>query len=573
VNGFFSDSSTWGPQGPWSLYQVSGSVTKIWGKHQFRFGGAFYHVGGFVTAVFPSDTFTNVPTANPQAQSNTGSAMASFLLGLPSSAFRYLGDASVTLSLATEGAWFQDTYKVSRKLTLNYGLRWDYAGPVHDIKNRFSTFDVYSNQWVLAKGDQDAPSTLPPGVVTLDRDTIVPSMGNNFGPRLGIAYQVTPRTVIRTGGSIMYDTWGSYIQFVQNPRGNWPTGAGQSPNGLNIGPINATAQNPFGTLPPTVPATPFPSGGYASDSRYRSAQVFEWNFDVQQQITNSLALSVAYVGSHGSHTPIRVVYNTAITPGPGAIAGRVPIPQMQQFNLDQAIGRDNYQSLQIRATQRFSHGLSFLVAYTQSKSIDIACSGFGENCDIQNEYNLNANRSVSAYDIPRVFSASVLYELPFGKGQRFATGGIANQLFGGWQLGFIGSARSGLPFSVQAGFDNLNVGGGSSRVNIVGNAYAANQTLQAWLNKAAFAFPAQYVFGTEGRNALRGPGAANLDFSVLRTFRLHERLSLQFRAEFFNGLNHPNFSNPNATLNNSQFGVISGASSPRDIQFSLKLVF
>ena len=573
VNGFFSDSSTWGPQGPWSLYQVSGSMTKMAGKHQLRFGGSFYHVDGFVTAVFPSDTFTNVPTANPQSQSNTGSAMASFVLGLPSSAFRYLGDASVTVSLATGGAWMQDTYRVSRKLTLVYGLRWDYAGPVHDIKNRFSTFNPYTNQWVLAKGNKDAPSTLPAGVVMLDRDTIVPSMGNSIGPRLGIAYQIDSKTVVRTGGSIMYDTWGSYIQFVQNPRGNWPTGAGQSPNGLNIGVINATAQNPFGTLPPTIPATPFPSGGYASDERYRSAQVFEWNFDLQRQITNALSLSVAYVGSHGSHTPIRVSYNTALTPGPGAVANRVPIPQMQQFNFDQAIGRDSYESLQVRATHRFSSGLSFLLAYTWSKSIDLACSGFGENCDIQNEYNLNANRSVSAYHVPQVFNANALYELPFGKGKPYASRGIANQLLGGWQISGIFSRHSGLPFSIQAGFDNLNVGGGSSRVNLVGNPYPSNPTLQAWLAKSAFAFPAQYTFGSEGRNALRGPAYVNLDFSVLRTFRLREAISLQFRAEFFNGLNHPNFNNPTAALNSSQFGVISGASSPRDIQFGLKLVF
>jgi hypothetical protein len=301
--------------------------------------------------------------------------------------------------------------------------------------------------------------------------------------------------------------------------------------------------------------------------------VFEWNFDVQRQITNGLTLSVAYVGSHGNHTPIRVSYNTALTPGPGAVASRVPIPQMQQFNFDQAIGRDNYESLQIRATHRYSHGLSFLLAYTQSKSIDLACSGFGENCDIQNEYNLNANRSVSSYDISQVFTANLLYELPFGKGKPYASSGFANQLFGGWQIGGIGGLHSGLPFSVQAGFDNLNVGGGSSRVNIVGNPYPSNPTLGAWLNKAAFAFPPQYVFGSEGRNALRGPGYANLDFSVLRTFRIRESMALQFRAEFFNGLNHPNFSNPNGTLNNSQFGVISGASSPRDIQFGLKLVF
>src|SRR6185369_6996635 len=142
-------------------------------------------------------------------------------------------------------------------------------------------------------------------------------------------------------------------------------------------------------------------------------------------------LSVAYVGSHGNHTPIRLSYNTALTPGPGAIASRTPIPQMQQFNFDQAIGRDSYQSLQVRATHRLSHGLSFLVAYTKSKSIDMGCSGFGENCDIQNEYDLNANRSVSSYDTPQVFTANVLYELPFGRGKQYAASGFASQLLGG----------------------------------------------------------------------------------------------------------------------------------------------
>ncbi len=578
--GYASVPTGWGPIGPQYVSQYSGSVAKTAGAHNLKFGASFYQTWMYTNWSQDSENYTQQATWNPVTQTG-GDSLASELLGLPNNASRQLGNSGVSLRMHMFGVFAEDSWKITPKLTLNYGLRWDYSSPVNEKFNRLAGFDIQTGNWYLPRGDVDAPSTLPAGVVTLPRSTITTPNYDNYGPRLGFAYQIAPKTVIRAGAGIFYDNWAGVLQTSQNARGAWPTGTNQSVNNLNIAGLSpgVTTQNPFVGVPPVLPSTPFPSGGGFQDTRWKDAYSSQWNFQIQQQLWSSATLSLSYVGSQSNRIPIQVPWNLAFTPGPGPVGGsRVPFPMMSEFQVIQSISRASYNSFQAQFNQQYSNGLSYTTAFTWSKTIDIGCADNWEACNIQNPYNLNQDRGPSALDVPFVFTLSGVYELPFGKGKRFINGGLTSWLLGGWQVNGIFVARSGTTYTPSINFDNANTGGNNNgeqeRPNLVGNPNLSNPTPNLWFNPNAFAVPPLYSYGNAGRNILRGPHYVDTDFSLFRTFPIRERLKLQFRAEFFNIFNHPNFSNPSATLGNANFGVVtSQAGNPRLIQGALRLSY
>jgi hypothetical protein len=581
ANGYFGVNTGWGPIGPQYLSQYSGSVSKTAGTHNLQFGAAYYQTWMYTNWAQDNESFNKQATWNPISQAG-GDSFASMLLGLPNNASRQLGNAGVSLHMNVAGLYAQDSWRVSSKLTLNYGLRWDYSSPVTDKYNRLATFGLGNSEWLLAKGDRDAPSTLPAGVAFLDRNTLTKPNYGNWSPRVGLAYQVAPKTVLRAGFGLFYDNWSGGLQSAQNARGAWPSGASQSVSNLNVAGVSpgVTAQNPFVGVSTSIPASPFPSGGGFVAPDWRDAYSSQWNFEVQQQVTHSSTASVAYVGSNTTRVPIQVPFNQA-QPGPGPVYPRQPYQNMSRptgastFSMIQSIGRANYEALQAKFDQRFSSGLFFITSFTWSKNINIGCADFWEACSIQNPYNLNGERGPSPLDVPLVFTFSPGYQLPFGKGKPYLQSGPASWILGNWQVNSILTARSGTVFTPTLNFDNANVGGGvSERPDVVGNPNLSDPTIQQWFSPNAFALPAKYSYGNAGRDILRGPNFWNLDFSVFRTFDIVERLRLQFRAEFFDVFNHTNFSNPSATLGNPNFGVItSTANGPRTIQGALKLIF
>lgn len=581
ASGYFGVNTGWGPIGPQYLSQYSGSIAKTAGDHNLKFGAAFYQTWMYTNWAQDNENFNQQATWDPITQTG-GDSFASMLLGLPNNASRQLGNSGVSLHMNVFGIYGGDSWRVTPKLTINYGLRWDYSSPVTDKYNRLATFGLSNGEWLLAQGDKDAPSTLPPGVAFLNRNTLTKPDYLNFSPRLGFAYQVAPKTVLRAGFGIFYDNWSGALQAAQNARGAWPSGASQSVSNLNIAGITpgATAQNPFVGLTPTLPSSPFPSGGGFVAADWKDSYSSQWNFQIQQQVTKSSTASVAYVGSSTIRSPIQVPFNQA-PPGPGPVYPRQPYLDMSSptgvstFSMIQSVGRANYQSFQAQFDQRFSGGLFFITSFTWSKNINIGCASFWEACSIQNPYDLNAERGPSPLDVPLVFTFSPGYELPFGKGKPHLNQGPASWFLGNWQVNGIFSARSGTVYTPTINFDNANVGGGvTERPNVVGNPTLPNPTVGEWFNVNAFALSAPYNYGNAGRDSLRGPGFWNFDFSVFRTFDIVERLHLQFRAEFFNIFNHADFSNPSATLGNPNFGVItSTANNPRTIQGALKLIF
>ncbi len=573
VAGFFGTASFWIPIGPMNLWQIIGNATKIHGRHEIKFGVSVHHFKGFDTGVFPSMTFTPTPTADPQ-NPGTGSSLASFLLGLPSSAFRYLGDASVLQRTNIWGTFLQDSFKVTPKFTLNFGIRWDFTEPVKEEFNRYGSFDPHTRKWVLAQGHLLKPNPLPPNVVELDQPYIAEPVWRNFSPRLGLAYQLTPKTVIRSGFGLFFDNWAGVFQGAQEVRGNWPTGAAQVPVGLNTTFVNATAQNPFGNLPATIPATPFPSGGWAVDRFPKNPYGIQWNLEIQRQLADTLTVSAAYVGSRGNRLITGGTFNTAVVPGPTPIAARQPFPEMFPFSFERGQGRSHYESFQLKVDKRFNRGFTFLASYTNSKLIDIGCSGWAfEGCAIQNVYRLDLERSISQIDVPQVFTVSYLWELPFGKGKPFLKEGWGSGILGNWQVNGITSFRSGIPYNVFLGFDNANVGGGVQRPNLVGDPKLDNPTPERWFNTQAFVIPPRFTFGNTSRNALRADAWQNWDFSLFRSFDIRERHRLQFRAELFNVFNQVNFDPPSGLVISPFFGRVLSAAPSRDIQFALKYIF
>ena len=575
ASGWFSTFRGYGPEGPYNVWQANADYTKVKGTHTLKMGMSYLHMAGPQTWANGENDFSQVPTQNPESPTGTGSALASFLLSLPSDGFRYLGAPEVNLEAPFYGLYAQDMVKVTPKLTLNFGMRWDFNPQLKEKYNRISFFDIHSGYWVLAKNDKDAPSTLPARVKYLPGNVAFPNDYDQFSPRLGIAYQLDSKTVVRVAGGVGRDSLAGWFQVTQSPRGGWPSGAVQSPSGLNVLYPEVTAQNPFGLIGNSIPATPFPSGGWSLDTSYQPAVNYQWNFAIDRALTPTLGVTAAYVGSHASSLSTQYTYNTALTPGPGPYQQRAPFPFMDTFSLDSNNGTSSYDALQIQVNKRVAHGLTFLASYTWSKTIS-ECDGYvgDSGCEPQNAYNLAAEKSLSHYDVPQVFVFSYGWDLPVGRGRPWLNnGGWASRIFGDWRINGITTADAGAPYTLFVGYDNANVGGGSLRPNLVGNPNEGTISRLNWFNTAAFAIPAQYTFGNLGRNTMRGPATFTFDFSVFRDIHLTETRYLQFRAEAFNLFNNVNWAQPDSTMSDPTFGQVLSAGEPRDIQFALKFYF
>jgi Carboxypeptidase regulatory-like domain len=589
------------------MTQLGGDITKIVGQHTFKAGVIWFHdhqvlPGGGC----PSVGFGSTQTNDPSNASLTGLGAASFLLNDPSGALVYAGSLPFIVNMNIYGFYGQDTFRITPKFTFNYGLRWDHTTPPAEEHNLISYFDMDSGWYELAgstpppacSATQFAPcipgGTLPANVRMSGMSAEFKPTYDNFQPRLGFAYQLNNKTVIRWGAGTNFDNWADYIQNGVSMRSYWPFGLTQGTSSdLNQYVQTVDAQHVVGPVGATPALTPFPAGSRINSTKYRNAYVTRWNLDVERLLTNTLTLDVGYVGNKGSRTPTGFNQNIALTPGPGPIINRVPWPlAIIGAHGTRTIGSSWYEALQVKLNQRFSHGLDYLVAFTWSKAEDTGCSGFEgiEGCNIAQPNNILSSKSVSSYDVPFILSTSMVYELPFGNGKQFLNQqGIASALTGGWQANAIFRAYSGQPVTLLAGGDFANIGNGGQETpdQILGMPTTpANRTRLQWFNPQAFAFPpdcrltttTDCRMGTMGRNTLRGPGFYDIDFSLFRNFPISERFgSLQIRGEFFNLTNHTNFLmggfNSGLSLNSTPFAEINSAAPSRQIQFAAKWIF
>ncbi|HZP01738.1 MAG TPA: TonB-dependent receptor [Terriglobia bacterium] len=558
------------------------NVSLIRGRHTIKTGTTIDNFRGSQDNFYNNSfSFTNIPTSDPQDPSGTGSGLASYLLGIPVGGNRNVGDTKVWMQWSQFGFYVQDDIKMTKRLTLNVGLRWEFDQSPRDKFDRLGMFDRTANQFVWASKNPvtGAGPNVRPGIRDPD--------WHDFAPRVGMAYQVGSKTTVRSGYGIFYAP--NTLWETQGIRGQWPYAVSENLTGLNTIFPTTPMEIMFPAYTTPTPQS-LPAGSFAVGRTDKVGYSQQWNLGVQRELAKDLLLEIDYIGSKGTKLSTFVSQN-APRPGPGVIGSPEhprPYPQVfGTFNEGDRASSSIYHSLQVKAEKRFSNGLQFLATYAWGHEIDTAGTGTNNGPQIQDPYNIRASRGNGSFDFRHIFTASYNYELPFGRGKRFVSGAnsVLNQFVGGWQLTGITRFTSGGPVNVGLTFDNTNTGYGGDRPNGVPGqpltAPASGDKTQGLLNPAAYSIPPQYAFGTLGRNTARAPGFQNWDFGIYKNFPLPgEKKTLQFRTEFFNGFNNVNLGGPNAGFCqplpacNPSFGrTFSTVNTQREIQLALKFLF
>jgi hypothetical protein len=470
--------------------------------------------------------------------------------------------------------YLQDDWRITSRMTMNLGLRYELASPMFDTQDRMTTLDIsqFPAVRVLRAGER--------GRSWSDR-ALVGTDTNNWAPRLGFAFQPAALWTMRAAAGMFYGTpkaQAANLRLINN----WPdfrdvtarststASAGSLAGGIDAGMLGSTTEMPD-NLNWNV---------WARD--FKLPTISQWNVSAQRQVGSSMAVTAAYVGSSSIYLPRWYNINGADPGDPATERQRRPIPRLGAITYRETSGRASYHGLEATLDKRLSHGVQFSLAYTWSHSIDDVTEQFaGEGAIIQDQRNLNADKGNSGFDRRHRLAGSYLIELPFGAGGRWLQrNGIVSAALAGWQLSGIVSAQSGGYFdvSIPNARERLGVTASNWRPDLVGNPQQSDPNADGWLNPTAFALPqnpdATYRFGNLGRNSLAGPRYFNFDAGVTRDFPVGGRRRLQFRWEVFNVTNHPSYGLPNAILGDPDFGTIRNTvSTPRQMQLGLKLIF
>jgi hypothetical protein len=589
VSGYFTLSQAIsGPTAGTNFYSSRDQLSYTRGRHTLKFGGELAldkDIQQTLLNNYGVFSFTGAKTANTKLGSAfAGNALADFVLGMPVTMNQ---DAPIT---AMDNFWmaalfFQDDYRVSKRVTLNLGLRWDLQTPPTDKFDRESTFELGVQSKVL-KGANIPTGLLVPGDPGIGRG-IVSAQKLNFSPRIGIAWDPfgDGKTSVRAASGIFYG----------NVSGNeWNSTSNYQPFAVREQFNNVQSlTNPYGLLPGGVspfpysynPANPqfiFPAAIYGIAPNYRWPYTYQFNFSVQRQLVKDFTVTAAYVGSLGRHLPFAEDLNypyydsTATT---GNVNNRRPIDTGILSNIYsvQSVMNTAYHALQVTVEKRFAQHFSAKGFYTFSKDLeDVQLDNNTTNGGAEDYRNLSLERGRSDNDRRHVASGSIIWNLDyFGK-----TNPFVRSVINGWELSSIITLRSGAPFSILRGSDVNLDGNNTDRVNVVG-AYSLDphrsrsDVSNAWFNTAAFAAPATGTDANLGRNVLDGPGSKNVDLGIFRNFTIRERMTLQARGELTNAFNMVNLSAPNATLSSAAFGTIrtTPTGSMRNVQLGLRLTF
>ena len=549
----------------------SDGVVWMKGRHTFRFGVDYEHeLGSTGYLVFGRGnyTFLNLTTSTLVGTAG-GNAYASFLTGAP---FQVLRDefppGMIGLISYRVGFYGQDDVKITSKLTLNIGARYDIMPYPREEHDRLSNFDPATGTMLIA------------GQNTSER--LRATDYKDLAPRVGLAYAPGSRTVIRAGYGIGFvDPLGSGSVLNSNEF-NIPF---YFRNNITLFPFTAPTYTLSSMLPAlVVPSPSAPTG----DQRYlppndRNQYSQTWSLSVQKGLSRSLLFETAYVGTSGNRLLMTSNINTA-PPGATNPATRQPFgPSLGQVVEISNSAHSIYHGLQSKLEKRFSNGLYFLGSYTWSKSIDNQSNGTDDSAASgqypQNPNNAALDRGLSSFDRTHRFVGSAVWEIPFGRSGHGASGAaeVSRAILGGWQLSGIFGAQTGSPFSVLMPCAAINSQGNNCRPNVIGSgALPSDQrSIAEWFNTAAFVTPSPQAYGDAGRNILRGPGSTNIDMALSRSFQWSgtETRRLQIRSEFFNALNHTNFGLPVHSTDSPALGTITSAAPARVIQLGARLEF
>lgn len=580
-------------------YQLIDAFTLIKGRHSFKMGGDLRRRmhGFFQTQSGHGDLyFTGQFTTNP---------LADLLLGYPFGGAETGQTGLFGMRWWEFGAYLMDDFRVSSKLTLNLGVRYDVYTPQVEQHNQLANFDFSTGQFVQ------------PGVTpATSRSGNVVTNYHNFSPRLGFAYTLRDRTVVRGGFGTFYDLQADQndTELAYNSTGLYGTQIIQLPTTATAPPLRlftgfANASNPSGALP--FPAISNPSGR-ASAAYFHNPTTYieEWNLDVEREVMKNAVLQIGYVGTHGLHLAMLRNLNQAtqpldtnfepcppITPPNYTCVPGVPsnygrpyfntVPNVAQIRTEGHDMSSITHALEVRFEKRFSANWSMLNSYTYQHTI--GQTEEDEWAEPQDTYNLRAERGNVAPDYRHQFSSAWSYQLPFGPGQRLLTsGGPVHWIAGDWQLNGIISMYSGQAFTPYLSFDPTNTGSGGPRPDVISNPYdfsnapcGTHKTPFCLYNPLAFAFPqtapgqtSATLFGNARRGMLRGPAVYNVDFSVFKSFKLYESSTLQLRAEVFNLFNTPQFAPPvNPAVDVAPPSVATTVHTSRQIQLAARFTF
>jgi hypothetical protein len=558
------------------------------GKHQFRFGGEFrraqleefYHRHALGNFVF--DGSQGPWAGDPGVDSNVLS-LADFLAGNVARSSIAVGDPTRLVFVKTFALFAQDAWQVSQKLTLNYGLRWDYEGPLGNDKEDLSVFRPDAGGLVF----QGA------GI-----DTVYPKNFRNFSPRVGFAYKLGSRgdLVVRGGFGVYFDTPNLNVFLDNRPANGAPNGLEGNPAGPTpVQTIPANAITLASGVPVFNPSTTACVTGngcgqvynvFSVSPDFRTPYNYNYNLNVEKSLGRSLLLQLGYVGCAAHRLMTTADINQ---PAPGIYATSADqqaarpffalFPDFGVINQIQTNGNSNYNSLQTVLKVREWHRLTSQFAYTWAHGLDDMTQYRGTLP--QDSFNLKADYGSMDYDTRHNFTAVVNYDLPNTSRLR--------PLLSGWSLSSLISLHTGQPFTVFSSNDTSGTGEGEQRADLIGDPFAGvshafNKTGVTWLNQAAFADPAAGLLGNSGRNAFYGPGYASVDFSVVKNTKITERIGTQFRIEMFNVFNRTNFAPPSGT-NGSGLGIAAdtigdyngapgiGPGEAFNMQLALKIIF
>ncbi len=603
------------------------NLSLVKGRHSLKIGldaRANYVNFGQLDVPTGSYQFTRALTQGPDPRtpsSTAGWAYASFLLGVGSGRITHQPrPANANHYLAF---YVQDDFKVTPKVTLNLGFRWDFESGATERFNRLTAIDPYiRNPLSDVTGMELRGGTLFAGS-TLGRRAIRETDMRQLNPRVGLAYQLGATTAIRAGYGVFFGIppYGATRHYVGSAFQSETPWIGTMPDGVTP---RYTLSNPFPegfNLPAGTARGLLTQVGYTIWDGWPAALKppynQQWNFTIQRQLSTNWVWEIAYAGNKGTHLALFIpspelnqlhpsllsMGNALLATVPNPFYGVItsgtlaqatvqrgqllrPYPHYTGFQIKNAgWGNSNYHALQMRLEKRFSAGASLLAAYTYSKTISDAADGLwnlaGAAAVVRNWYCLRCERAVSTYDQPQRLVVNATYELPFGRGKTFGSqwNRAADAVLGGWQINAIVTVSKGLPLRNFATSQNTSYSfGGNQRPDVTGASpsLGSAQSIDRWFDTKQFVTPAPFTFGNLGRTvtSVRTDDARHIDFSIFKSFRLREPVTMQFRAEAFNLTNTPLFGRPNTTLGSALFGsVTSQDNDPRQVQLSLKVLF
>jgi hypothetical protein len=610
INGLsgFGDST----EGPYTVrnknFEFIDNVSWIKGRHSFKVG-AHVRIDHYnqVGNQFPRGGFQFDGRATGSLDGSVATiapAFADFLLG-----YQRLSELSVQLAVTefraiSQNYYITDTWRMRDNMTLDLGLRYEYVPPFEDKAGTLINASMPFFDQGLPVADKSRHPTLvrigegdfyegfnirfnPAMQIARDGrlgNRLVDDDKLNLAPRAGWAWTPTPVTSIRAGVGMFYmqDTGNPRFDMARNAAGRRQDTSNQFFGQNWNTPFVGSGTNACGVQPPIVCI----SNHYVlgNDFDRTTPRMVQYLFNVQREIGGNSAIEIGYLGSRSYHLE-RMFDRNDVLPGPGAVQDKRPYPEFTRVQTIGNVAEAKYNSLSAKLTRRLNNGFSALIGYTLSESKD---NGSGirtlngdqlfpqnSNC-VADEVGSGCEWGHSIFDTRHRVVSSILYELPFGAGKKWAQDGVGAAILGGWQLTNIMSLSSGFARNPNVGQDRANLGHGDQRPMVVAGQDANDgpRTISEWFNKAAFVLQPGQIYGDAIRNSIVGPGIFNFDMSILRNFQLGGSRSLQFRVEAFNTFNQPVWQDPNTAVTSAQYGQITSTRKPmRELQLGVKFGF